>query len=76
MSSRHLVAGWVEVCVGVIVSSLATVVLLGQGRAGTPAEQAMREAIQHCGKAAVVWQASSTNEPGVIWFSAKCEVQK
>lgn len=76
MGKWHFLTGWVAVFVGVLVASGAAAALIGPGRASTPAERALREAMEHCGKARVVWQASSTNELGIIWFSAKCEVQK
>jgi hypothetical protein len=62
--------------VGLALAISQVLLSLPAGTTHAPAEQALREAMQHCGKAEVVWQASLTNEPGVVWFSAKCEVVK
>jgi hypothetical protein len=40
-----------------------------------PAVRAMKDSISDCGNGKVMWQASRTNEPGVVWFTMRCEVQ-
>lgn len=41
----------------------------------SPAVQALRDAVSDCGKGRVLWQSSRTNEPGVVWYTMRCEVQ-
>lgn len=41
-----------------------------------PAVQALRETMRDCGAGRVTWQASRTNEPGVAWYSMRCEVPR
>lgn len=39
------------------------------------AAQALQQSLRSCGKSPATWQASTTNEPGVVWFSMRCEVR-
>lgn len=41
-----------------------------------PAVQALRDTMRDCGTGRVTWQASRTNEPGVAWYTMRCEVPR